>query len=132
MAPSNARSIFNLAPIETGGVQNRKGIAFQDHVALSFCLRLPEDTRLIEVWCETQDDITLLWRENENSLVVEFVQAKSHELNKLWSVSDLCAREKGRVGTSIVERSLAYDRCAESSRFRVVTARPFRVDLAPM
>jgi hypothetical protein len=132
MSPSNARSIFDLSPIETGGVQNRKGIAFQDHVALGFCLRLPEDARLLEVWCETQDDITLIWSENDDKIVVEFVQAKSNELNKLWSISDLCAREKRKMGTSIVERSLAYDRCAEPNRFRVVTARPFRSDLAPM
>jgi hypothetical protein len=125
-------SIYGLPPLETGGVQNRKGIAFQDHIALGFCLRVLDDARLIEVWCETQDDITLIWRINGNGLLAEFVQAKSNELDKLWSISDLCAREKGKEGTSIVERSLAYDRCAEETRFRIVTARPFRAELRPM
>src|SRR3954447_19915883 len=103
-------SIYDLPPIETGGVQNRKGIAFQDHVAAGFCLRMLEDEQLIEVWCETQDDITLVWRFDFGT-IVEFAQAKSNELDKLWSISDLCVREKGKIGTSIVERSLAYDRC---------------------
>jgi len=125
-------SIYDLPPLETGGVENRKGIAFQDHVALSFCLRMLGDVDLVEVWCETQDDITLMWRVQGKGLVAEFVQAKSNELDKLWSISDPCIREKGKEGTSIVERSLAYDRCAELTRFRIVTARPFRTVLNPM
>lgn len=131
MSRSNPQSIYDLPPIETGGVQNRKGIAFQDHVAAGFCLYMLEDEQLIEVWCETQDDITLVWR-FDSGTVVEFAQAKSNELDKLWSISDLCAREKGKIGTSIVERSLAYDRCGEATRFRVITARPFRAELEPM
>ncbi len=86
-------SIYDLPPLETGGVENRKGIAFQDHVALSFCLRMLGDVDLVEVWCETQDDITLMWRVQGKGLVAEFVQAKSNELDKLWSISDLCIRE---------------------------------------
>lgn len=128
--PSPA-SIYDLSPIETGGVQNRQGLAFQDHVALSFCLRMLEDDRLTEVWCETQDDITLLWR-SKGIILAEFVQAKSNELNQLWSISELCAREGGKEGTSILERSLAYDRCKEKTAFRIVTARPFKAELSPL
>jgi hypothetical protein len=62
---------------------------------------------------------------------VEFVQVKSHEFDQLWTLSKLCDREKkDKVGTSIYERSLANDRCAEPCRFRLVTCRPVHSDLA--
>jgi hypothetical protein len=54
-------SIYDLAPLEHGGIDNRKGIDFQDHVAADFCLDMILDNGLKEVWCETQDDITLIW-----------------------------------------------------------------------
>jgi hypothetical protein len=87
-----------------------------------------DEPRLSEVWCETQDDITLLW-DLKGGLLVEFVQAKGTELDQLWSVSELCAREGRKLGTSIVERSLAYDRCSEKAVFRIVTTRPFKTNL---
>src|SRR5688572_27416124 len=99
-----SKSIYSLPPLETGGTRSRQGLAFQDHIAVGFCLDMLIDPELAEVWCETQDDITLLWR-REAGLVVEFVQAKSHELNQLWSISELCKREGARAGTSIIERS---------------------------
>ena len=82
---------------------------------------------LLEVWCETHDDITLIWQGPEGQ-EVEFVQVKSHELDQLWSVAKLCERERANkealLGTSIFERSLANDRCCEPCRFRLVTCRP--------
>ena len=87
-----------------------------------------DDPRLSEVWCETQDDITLLWH-LKGGLLVEFVQAKSTALDHLWSVSELCARKDRKEGTSILEKSLAYDRCAEKVVFRIVTTRPFKTNL---
>jgi hypothetical protein len=128
VATLKKRSIFDLPPLETGGVASRQGLAFQDHVATGFCLRMLDDPRLSEVWCETQDDITLLWH-LKGDLVVEFVQAKGTALDQLWSVSELCARKDHKEGTSIVERSLAYDRCAEKAVFRIVTTRPFKTNL---
>lgn len=117
-------SIHALPPIETGGVIARKGFSFQDHIAVHFCLEMLSNASLEQVWCETQDDITLIWQ-RDGLVCVEFVQAKSHELNQLWSVAELC---KAR-SASILERSLAYDRCAEPCVFRIVTARPPNDDL---
>ncbi len=129
MAAETATSIYDLPPIETGGSRNREGLAFQDHVATGFCLQMLEDPQLEEVWCETQDDVTLLWR-LDSGITVEFVQVKSDQLDQLWSVSELCTREEKKAGTSILERSLSYDRCKEATFFRIVTARPFKAELA--
>ena len=120
-------SIHELPPVETGGIIARKGFSFQDHVAVSFLLDMYENEELEQVWCETQDDITLIWSKNSNHCV-EFIQAKSSNLNQLWSVAELCKQGKkdikGAIKTSpsILERSLQYDRCKESCCFRIITS----------
>lgn len=119
-------SIHELLPIEIGGIVARKGFSFQDHVAVSFLLDMYENEELEQVWCETQDDVTLIKKKGSGECV-EFIQAKSNELNHLWSVAELCKRsKKGSDGTknisaSILERSLQYDRCKEPCCFRVIT-----------
>jgi hypothetical protein len=120
-------SIYHLRPLETGGVQSRQGLGFQDQVAAGFCLDMIIDDRLEEVWCETQDDITLLWR-IKGQTKVEFVQVKG-ELGRLWSVARLCDREGKGIGHSIIEKSLAHDRCTEPTCFRIVTKRPVQAEL---
>ncbi len=123
-------SIRDLPPIELGGIQNRKGLAFQDHVAAGFCLDMLADVTLIEVWCEHLDDITLIFQ-LADGVCVEFVQVKGNELDQLWTVAKVCEREKkeGGVNQCILERSLAQDRCRERCRFRMVTARPVKNEL---
>ena len=117
-------SIHELPPIETGGIEARKGFSFQDHLAVSFLLDMYENESLEQVWCETQDDITLIWNIDGNESV-EFVQAKSSNLNQLWSVAELCKQGKkdseGVRNPSILERSLQYDRCKEVCCFRIIT-----------
>jgi hypothetical protein len=126
------KSIRDQSPLETGGTIARKGFIFQDHVAANFCLALVLDPDLKEVWCETQDDITLIWS-NGQTEVGEFVQVKSNELAKLWSVADLCRRDGApaneRIGSSILEKSLANDRHREESLFRIVTLRSVNNEL---
>jgi len=95
-------------------------------VAVGFCLEMLESTTLREVWCETLDDITLVFDDAEGRCV-EFVQAKASEMDQLWSISKLCEKEKRGAnsrGLSIIEKSLMQDRCTERCRFRLVTARP--------
>ena len=123
---SSASSIHDLAPLETGGVQNRTGIDVQDHVAASFCLHMWGEAALKAVWCETQDDIALIW-DLSGVETVEFVQVKNNQLDQLWSMAELCKPDGASVkkdGTSIFERSLAYDRCKEPCSFRIITSRP--------
>ena len=81
-------SIHDLPPLEIGGVKARQGFQIQDHVAVGFCIQMLLKPNLLQVWCETQDDITLI-SENDGVEQVEFVQVKSNELNQLWSISEL-------------------------------------------
>lgn len=102
-------------------MEARRGFLYQDHIAARFLLEMLSKPCLAEVWCETHDDIVLLWN-CSSGLSVEFVQVKSEDPGQLWSVALLCQRVGGKPGTSIVERSLARARCGEPSRFRLVTA----------
>lgn len=136
MSIHKAKSIHELPPLERGGVAARQGFEFQDHVAAGFLLDLLNRSELSEVWCETHDDVTLIW-EGPTKSEVEFVQVKALTLNQLWSVPILTSRDKKTskekkedvVGSSIVERSLANDRCNEPTRFRLVTSLPPNDDL---
>ena len=121
-------SIHDLEPFETGGPAARKGFLFQDHVAARYCLEMVLSSDITAVWCETLDDITLV-RERNDREEVEFVQVKAEQLDQLWSPAKLCEREKDAkrrpvLGSSILEKSLAHDRCRERCFFRIVTRIP--------
>src|SRR5258708_36935146 len=83
---------------------------------------------LAEVWCETQDDITLIWSAG-SAEEVEFVQVKGNLFDGVWNVPRLCQRDSRRVGTSIVESLISFDRAAEDARFRLITSRDVATDL---
>lgn len=129
---NKSKSIHDSPPLETGGTDARHGFGVQDHVAAGFCLEMISNNNLKQVWCENQDDVTLVWETSSNE-EIEFVQVKALEFDQLWTIARLCRREKkdGKeiIGTSDLERSLAYDRCFEKIRFRFVTSRPVHTDL---
>jgi hypothetical protein len=132
--PRLSPSVFDLDPLEHGGEDARQGFGFQDHVAAGLCIDMLLDGSIKEIWCETHDDITLLFETNSTKdLRVEFIQVKGHELDQLWSVAKITARESAGDGKApgkcIVEKSLANDRCREPCCFRIVTARPVRDEL---
>ncbi|NEJ83025.1 DUF4297 domain-containing protein, partial [Rhizobium leguminosarum] len=52
------------AASDAGGVKARQGFTFQDHIAASFLLALLSDPALLQVECETGDDIALRWDRN--------------------------------------------------------------------
>src|SRR5690606_9650526 len=106
-------SLRNLDPLEQGGTANRRGIDFQDHVAAGICIDMLADENIIEVWCETQDDVTVI-RNANGSETVEFVQVKNHQ-GRLWSLAFIT--ESDEAGKCLVERSLTYDRCSEKVTF---------------
>lgn len=128
MNTKTVNSIYDLAPLEYGGTENRKGIDFQDHIAADFCLDMILGNGLEEVWCETQDDITLIWKRDEK-IEVEFVQVKNNTSFTAWSTSILCDRKGKGIGHSILEKSLANDRCEEKCCFRIITAQSVNDDL---
>jgi tetratricopeptide (TPR) repeat protein len=118
-------SVDHVKPVEEGGPISRSGFKYQDEIAVGFLVEMLESPSIQRLHCETHDDVVLV-RANEDSgrRQAEFVQVKAGELDKLWSVADLCARKNGKAGSSIFETSLARDKHAEEARFRVVTLRP--------
>jgi hypothetical protein len=126
-------SIRNNFPKEFGGVYARNGFAYQDQIAAHYCIKMLIDSTLKEVWCETYDDIVLIW-ENGVGELVEFVQVKA-ELNKsLWTIAKLCERTKSAarpngVGSSLLETSLARENCSEPARFLLVFTRQISQEL---
>ena len=126
-------SVFDAAPDDIGGIHARKGFAYQDDVAAFFYLQMLSSTGLIEVSCETYDDILLVWQSNGNK-ILEFVQVKAEHPDQLWTVAKLCERTKSPkysdgTGTSILEKSLSRDQYIESSLFRIVTCRQIDSEL---
>ena len=117
-------SIHDLPPLEQGGPIARAGFLYQDHVGARFCIEMLRNTKLAGLWCETLDDITLIWSDGGKS-TVEFVQVKSNDLGQMWSVALICEGGKG----SIVGRSLAQHRCQEPCCFRIVTRVGVNADL---
>jgi hypothetical protein len=130
VTPPERPSIHDLAPREPGAEEARRGFQFQDHVAAGFFLEMLESEELSKVWCEAEDDITLVRERGGTGTEIEFVQVKSDEHDQLWSLSLLCRQESGtRIGTSILERSLSRDRHREPCWFRIVTVRPVMHEL---
>jgi hypothetical protein len=128
-------SVDDAAPQEEGGPTARTGFNYQDEIAVSFLLEMLEDPVLLRVHCETHDDVLLVRADGEaGARSAEYVQVKSNELDKLWSVPDICSQkkakgEKANPGTSIYETSLGRDQHVEVSRFRLVTLRDVNSEL---
>jgi hypothetical protein len=132
---SSLPSYRDVVPLESGGVIARSGFDFQDHVAAGYCLDMLESQELSEVWCETLDDITLVWS-NGSQEKFEFVQVKNNNFGHFWSISELCRPGRGKSGKakvfgsgSILEKSLAHEQGAEECSFRLVTSVPVNDDL---
>lgn len=126
-------SIRNNFPKEFGGVYARNGFAYQDQIAAHYCIKMLIDPTLKEVWCETYDDIVLIW-ENGAGELVDFVQVKAELKSSLWSIAKLCGRTKSAtrpdgVGSSLLETSLARESCAEPARFLLVFTRQISKEL---
>lgn len=130
----------DIAPLETGGVVARDGFLFQDHVAAKWCLEMLSANALVEVRCESQDDVLLIWLDN-GCEVVEFVQVKGALFDQLWSVAKLCERRQPSSSNgsnraaiesslSIIEKLIANDRFFQFSRFRIVTRQRVNSQLA--
>jgi hypothetical protein len=123
-------SVSEAEPLEEGGPSARQGFAHQDEIGVSFLIEMLERSDLLRVQCETQDDLVLVWENDDGSQVAEFVQVKAVNLEQLWSVAALC--QASEAGMSLFEKSLSCDRCEEQSRFRIVTSRPVARALKPL
>jgi hypothetical protein len=125
-------SIDDAKPGEEGGPVARSGFNYQDEIAVGFLIEMLENQSLLKVHCETHDDVVLVRTADCPEMhFAEFVQVKASELDKLWSIADLCQR-KGTPSTSIFEISLGRDKHKEVSSFRLVTLRPVVSALTPL
>ncbi|WP_421362393.1 Hachiman antiphage defense system protein HamA [Agrobacterium rosae] len=117
---------------DAGGVAGRRGFRFQDHVAARFLLQLLQLQNLVQVECETGDDIALRW-DDGNRQTNEYVQVKTTDNDRKWSLGEMCQRSPANaLGTSIVERSLGSEAFPGPSSFRFVSVRDVRHELAPL
>ncbi|MBX5213696.1 DUF1837 domain-containing protein [Rhizobium sp. NLR10a] len=119
------------AASDAGGVKARQGFAFQDHIAASFLLDLLSDPALLQVECETGDDIALRWDRNGTG-VSEYVQVKITDGDSNWNLTEICARTVKRVGTSLVETSLGTDKFPSDALFRFISIRGVNHTLRPL
>lgn len=109
---------------DAGGVAARLGFKYQDHVAAMFVLQMIGDRRIVQVECETSDDITIL-HHRDGKVFREYVQVKSTDRDSKWTFKEITDRDpsgKSRP-TSLVEKSLLADVDGDDARFRVVARR---------
>jgi hypothetical protein len=124
--------LFAIPPPDQGGVEQRIGASFQDHVAAKYCIEmLGEGCEHSQVWCESHDDIVLVFYQN-SIWRCEFVQAKASMSHGLWSKHELGRKTKNKKGVSkpcIIERLLQHDCVPCSCGFRLVTRENTNEDL---
>ncbi|MBV9569446.1 MAG: DUF4297 domain-containing protein [Hyphomicrobiales bacterium] len=116
---------------DAGGVAARVGFKYQDHVAASFVLEMIGDRRVVQIECETSDDITRILNLG-GSVIPEYVQVKTTDRDSKWNAKEICARERKNEPTSILEKSLLADKHQPNARFRIVTRRSVNATLQPM
>jgi len=124
----------DLNPVEQGGRSARDGFEYQDQIAVGKCLDMLIGGGPSEVWCEAEDDIVLVWSVDSDEQF-EFVQIKKVNIGQAWTVAKLCSQEPAAAGKkkpSILERSLAHDRGAETCLFRIVSSWEPCSDLTPL
>ncbi|WP_346910911.1 Hachiman antiphage defense system protein HamA [uncultured Roseibium sp.] len=127
MPPNSLINAANAS--DAGGVAGRRGQKHQDHVAASFVIDMLSDPSMLQIECETADDVTIRWIIDDVA-INEYVQVKTTDGDTKWSVKELTDRDKNRPGTSIAERSLNCDAHDEAPLFRLVTVREPRGNLA--
>lgn len=118
------------ASSDAGGIAARKGFRFQDHVAARLTIEMLDDPNILQVECETADDIVLR-REENGKKVIEYIQVKTTEKDSNWKINELTRRVKGKIGSSICEKSLLCDKHGEIAWFRFVSTRAIAKQLKP-
>ncbi|KRQ12307.1 hypothetical protein AOQ73_04150 [Bradyrhizobium pachyrhizi] len=113
---------------DAGGVAARIGFKYQDHVAASFVLEMIGDPRIVQVECETSDDITRILR-FEGREFPEYVQVKTTDRDKNWTATEIASRANKNAPTSLIEKSLLADKHGPGARFRIVTRRSVNASL---
>lgn len=115
---------------DAGGIAARRGFRIQDHVAARVALEMLQDPMVTQIECETGDDVVV--RRNEAGLLInEYIQVKTTEKDSKWNIAELIARDSGRKGSSVCEKSLLCDKHGDQAWFRLVTTRQVCTRLLP-
>lgn len=115
---------------DAGGVAARKGFRFQDVVAASLAVDVLTNPQLLQIECETADDIVLRWSAS-SGCDLEYIQVKTTENDSKWSINEITTKDKGKKLSSIAEKSLVCDRFGGNPRFRFVSTRALKSELKP-
>lgn len=118
------------ASSDAGGIAARKGFRIQDHVAARLALEMLHDSTILQLECETGDDVVLRRLEGGQS-VIEYIQVKTTERDAKWSIRELTERKSSKQGSSVCEKSLLCDKHGEIAWFRFVTTRAISNRLKP-
>lgn len=123
--------LSNIAPSsDAGGIAARKGFRIQDHVAARLVLEMIHDSSILQVECETGDDV-ILRRIDAGKTIIEYVQVKTTESDTKWSIKELTKRVGTKAGSSVCEKSLLCDKHGEIAWFRFVSTRAVSGKLQP-
>lgn len=116
---------------DAGGVAARVGFKYQDHVAASFVPEMIGDRRIMQVECETSDDITRIIHVNGIE-IPEYIQVKTTDRDKKWTATEVYARPNKAIESSLIEKSLLADKHKPNARFRIVTRRSVNATLVAL
>lgn len=109
-------------PSNAGGPAARQGFKYQDHVAVSFILKMLRDSNYCQVECETADDIVAVFH-SSGVRINEYIQVKTTEGDSKWNWQEVIALDGTKADSSLLHKSLKCDVRPGVARFRIVTKR---------
>ncbi|MDH1107115.1 dsDNA nuclease domain-containing protein [Pseudomonas otitidis] len=109
-------------PSNAGGPAARQGFKYQDHVAVSFILKMLRDSNYCQVECETADDIVAVFH-SSGVRINEYIQVKTTEGDSKWNWQEVTALDGTKADSSLLHKSLKCDVRPGVARFRIVTKR---------
>lgn len=110
------------SPTNKGGPAARQGFKYQDHVAVSFIVKMLRDSSYVQIECETADDIVAVFQ-HSGLTVFEYIQVKTTEGNHKWNWKEVTDLENKKAESSLFQKSLKCDIRSGTARFRIVTKR---------
>lgn len=110
------------SPSNKGGPAARQGFKYQDHVAVTFILKMLRDSNYLQIECETADDIVAVFH-HAGETVNEYIQVKTTEGDSKWNIREVTTLDKTKVDSSLIQKSLMCDIRPGPARFRMVTRR---------
>jgi hypothetical protein len=116
---------------DAGGVAARLGFKYQDHVAASFVLDMIGDPNVLQVECETSDDITRIIRVSGVE-IPEYIQVKTTDRDTKWTSKEITDRTNKKTESSLIEKSLLADKHQGNARFRIITRRSVNSTLSAL